>query len=345
MQNQILIDELKARQNVLLVGPPGCGKTARIMSVAGSCGYRTIVWRASLMERVDISGCIIPDAVAGISRQLPFLDVHMLQNSTEKTLLFIDDLGQAPGDVQAAIMRLFDGGFFPANVVIWAATNRPADKAGVTSLCEPLRSRFNSAYIIPTPGSADKSDGGVLLGDWKSEVEAWLDWAFSQNAPAEIISWIRFSESTGNHPLYQWQTSADPSVRMADYRSWGAMISRWNSGLRSLPAVSAVLGKPAASSVLAFASMMSDIPDFSAMCVDPDNAPVPTAPGAQWLVATAFASRVQAATCVPFLRYIVRLPRMLTALAARDAFKRLGGNLSGCREWVKWFGENQTLFS
>ena len=237
MQNKILIDELKARQNVLLIGPPGSGKTARIFATAKTCKYNVVVWRASLMERVDISGCIIPDTAAGVSRQLPFSGVRELQNTTDDTILFLDDLGQAPGDVQAALMRAFDNSFFPKNVVIWAASNRPADGAGVTSLCEPLRSRFHSAYIIPTPGIGEKPDGGVLLGDWRDEVENWLDWAFAQNAPAEIISWIRFSESTGEHPLYQWKKSADPSVRMADYRSWGALIARWNAGLRSLPQI------------------------------------------------------------------------------------------------------------
>ncbi len=154
--------ELKARQNVLLIGPPGCAKTARILDAARANGFRVVTWRASLMERVDISGCIVPDHAAAVSRQLPFADIAELRACTDDVLLFVDDLGQAPIDVQAALMRAFDNGFFPPNVVIWAATNRPGDKAGVNSLCEPLRSRFNSAYIIPTPDTQDNPAGGVL---------------------------------------------------------------------------------------------------------------------------------------------------------------------------------------
>ena len=55
-------------------------------------------------------------------------------------MLLLDDLGQAPIDVQAAAMSLFDSGALPEHVLIWGATNRPGDKAGVSSLCEPLRS-------------------------------------------------------------------------------------------------------------------------------------------------------------------------------------------------------------
>ena len=50
-------------------------------------------------------------------------------------------------------MKLFDNGELPKNVLICGATNRPGDKAGVSALCEPLRSRFNVALAIPTPGA------------------------------------------------------------------------------------------------------------------------------------------------------------------------------------------------
>ena len=345
----ILEQELTARQNVLLIGPPGCGKTARILATAKTCNFKVVTWRASLMERVDISGCIVPDHAAGVSRQLPFLDVASLQSTKDDTLLFVDDLGQAPGDVQAALMRAFDNAFFPPNVVIWAATNRPGDKAGVNSLCEPLRSRFNSAYIIPCPEyrggewcqPENKPDGGVLLGDYRDEVSAWVNWAFDSGACAEIIAWHR---STAGKNLYQWRASADPSVRMADYRSWGCMITRWNSGLRSLSQVAAVIGKPAAAEFLAFASLADKLPTPDQVWIDPDNAPLPSDTSAQWLIVTSLSSQVTAPTAPAFIRYIARLPRIMTALGARDAYKKLGAKLSGCREWVKWFTENQSLF-
>jgi len=339
---QTLRSELSAHQNVLLVGPPGTGKTARIIATARAAGYRVVTWRASLMERVDISGCIVPDVPGGVSRQLPFCDVAELRATKEPTILFVDDLGQAPGDVQAALMRTFDGGFFPDNVVIWAATNRPGDKAGVNSLCEPLRSRFHSCYVIPTPGSEDKPDGGVMLGEWRDEVESWCEWAMDNAAPVEIIAWHR---STVGKSLYAWKPCADPSVRMADYRSWGAMIQRWNAGLQSLAQCAAVIGKPAAAEFLAFAALASQLPSPDQVWLDPDGAPLPDQPSAQWLIVTSLGRAVTAPTAPAFIRYISRLPRVMAALGARDAYRRLGAHLSGCREWVKWFTDNQGLFT
>ena len=52
----ILDQELAAGQRVLLVGPPGCGKTARVNAAFAAAGIPLTTWRASLMERVDVSG-------------------------------------------------------------------------------------------------------------------------------------------------------------------------------------------------------------------------------------------------------------------------------------------------
>jgi hypothetical protein len=336
-----LSNELKARQNVLLIGPPGCGKTARILAAAAENNFQVVTWRASLMERVDISGCIVPDHNKGVSAQLPFADILELRNATKDTLLFIDDLGQAPLDVQAALMRAFDNSFFPPCVVIWAATNRPGDKAGVNSLCEPLRSRFDSAYIIATPETEDKPSGGVILNSWLDEVAGWVEWAMDNSAPAEIVAWHR---STNGKSLYAWKPSADPSIRMADYRSWGALIRRWNSGLRSLSDCSAVIGKPAAAEFLAFAALADKLPSPDQVWLDPLGAPLPDEPSAQWLIITSLAGQVTASTAPAFIKYIARLPRVMTALGAKDAYRRLGAKLSGCKDWVKWFTENSELF-
>src|SRR5437764_12206019 len=125
---------MAAGQRVLLVGPPGCAKTARIASVAKELGKRLVVMRASLSERVDFGGALVPDTKAGVTRALPLEVLADLQSTTEPTLLFLDDLGQAPIDVQAALMRLFDDGALSPHVLIWGATNRPGDVAGVTRL-------------------------------------------------------------------------------------------------------------------------------------------------------------------------------------------------------------------
>jgi hypothetical protein len=336
-----LSDLMSVGERVLLVGPPGCGKTARIQAAATAAGRRLVTMRASLSERVDFGGALVPDLESGTTRTLPLEVLRDLQTTTEPTLLFLDDLGQAPVDVQAALMRLFDAGSLSSQVLIWGATNRPGDAAGVTRLCEPLRSRFALAFIVPTPGTTSAATGGVPLGTWQSEVDAWTDWALDEGAAPEVIAWHR---STTGRTLYQWQPSADPSVRMADYRSWYAVMRLWGAGLRDLETLAAAIGRPVAAEFLAFARLADQLPTPDQVWMDPLGAPVPSDSSAQYLICSMLAAAATAPHARQLVQYLARLPRVYGALLGRDAYRRLGARLSGCREWVSWFAANQELF-
>lgn len=336
---------MAARQRVLLVGPPGCAKTARIAAVAKELGRRLVVMRASLSERVDFGGALVPDMKAGLTRALPLDVLADLQSTTQDTLLFLDDLGQAPIDVQAALMRLFDDGALSPNVLIWGATNRPGDVAGVTRLCEPLRSRFHLAFSIAAPGTESTSDGPVVMGTWEDEVAGWTEWAMDEGAAPEIIAWHR---STSGRTLYQWKPSADPAVRMPDYRSWETVIRLWQNGIQDLQSVSAAIGKPVAAEFLAFANLADKLPTPDQVWMDPLGAPVPSGPesaNALYLIASMLAAAVSEQTAPAAVQYMARLPRVYGALLARDMYRKLGAKLSGSKEWVEWFTTNQELFA
>lgn len=336
-----LMRYLSTGRRVLLVGPPGTAKTARLHADATALGRRLIVMRASLSERIDFGGCLVPDQAAGITRALPLELLKDLQTTTIPTLLLLDDLGQAPIDVQAALMRLFDAGELSDQVLICGATNRPGDKAGVTALCEPLRSRFDLAFCIPTPGAAETTDGGLFLSTWAEELDAWTEWAASAGASPEVIAWHR---ATSGRTLHAWKPCADPSIRMPDYRSWQTVIGLWNDGLRDLHSVGAAIGKPAAAEFLAFAQLAAQLPTPDQVWMDPQGAPVPTEAQALYLIATMLGQAAQAQHMRAVTIYLSRLPRVFGALLARDAHRRLGAKIGGSPEWCRWFTANQGLF-
>ncbi len=335
---------MTAGERVLLVGAPGCAKSARVEYAAQQTGRRCIVQRASLAERIDFGGCLIPDTAAGVTRALPLEVLHELRTTTIPTVLFLDDLGQAPMDVQAACMSLFDPGALSKEVLIWGATNRPGDKAGVSALCEPLRSRFSLAFGIAAPGVEEKAaDNATFLGSWKDEAEGWCEWAMdSANAPAEVIAWHR---STSGSKLYNWKPSADPAQRFADFRSWATVIRLWNAGVRDLQTMAAAVGKAAAVEFLAFARLADDLPTPDQVWIDPKGAPVPQEASALYLIATMLAGAVPAQHAGQFCQYIDRMPRVFGALAGKDAYRRLGAKLSGNKYWCEWFIKNQELFA
>jgi hypothetical protein len=341
---------MNAGERVLLVGPPGIAKTARILQAAQRCGRVAHVWRMSLLERPDIGGCFVPDIAAGVTRALPLGELHALKHATVSTLLMLDDLGQAPMDVQAAAMKLFDEGELPACVTIWGATNRPSDRAGVSALCEPLRSRFSVAFAVAAPEVADSPDGPVLLQPWAHaglqcdgcEVCGWCEWALDQGAAAEIVAWHR---STSGRTLYQWRPHSDPAIRMPDYRSWHTVLRLWQQGERSFSMVAGAVGKPVAAEFTAFASLADKLPTPQQVQVDPTGALVPQAPAPLYYIATALPAALAPDWIDAFVAYIERLPRVYQALAGRDALRRLGGKFSGTRAGSRWFAANSALFS
>lgn len=333
---------MSAKQRALIVGPPGCAKTARVAAAAKELGMRTVVMRASLMERVDAAGCYVPDTKAGVTRALPLEVLADLQSTSEPTLLFLDDLGQAPIDVQAALMSLFDEGTLSPEVLIWGATNRPGDVAGVTRLCEPLRSRFNLKFAIAAPGTRDTADGAVVLGTWEDEVTQWCEWAMDNGAAPEIIAWHR---STSGRTLYDWKPSADPGVSMPDYRAWETVIHLLQNDIRDLATVSAAIGKPAAAEFLEFARLAHQLPTPDQVWMDPKGAMVPEDPSAKYLIVSMLAAAVTPEHSTAAVLYMSRLDRVYGALLARDMYRKLGAKLSGSKEWVAWFTANQELFA
>ena len=332
---------IAARKSVLFVGPPGCAKTARASAAAAAAGHDLIVFRASLAERVDLGGCLVPDVAAGVTRALPLELLHRLRTTTKPTVLLLDDLGQGPTDVQAGSMSLFDKGALPDHVLIWGATNRPGDKSGAPGLCEPLRSRFHQKFAIATPGTEDKSDGAVILAPWKDEVEAWCDWAGDEGFAPEIVAWHR---STTGRTLYAWKPVADPGVALPDFRAWQTVGELWNDGLRDLRTVASAIGKSAAAEFLAFAALADQLPTPQQVWIDPDGAPVPTDPAAQYLIAAMLGRAAEPKYADALVRYFSRLPRVMGAYCARDAYKRLGAKLAGCSSWQKWWLDNRQLF-
>ncbi len=335
---------LCAKESVLLVGPPGIGKTARVASMARAAGYRLVVMRASLSERVDFGGALVPDMAAGVTRALPLDTLADLRSTPRPTLLFLDDLGQAPMDVQAACMRLFDPGYLSSNVVIWGATNRPGDKAGVTALCEPLRSRFALAFAVPTPQApaSDAVESAIPLGTWADEVDRWAAWAMDNQASATMIAWHR---ATTGRTLYAWRPHADPAIRMPDYRSWATVVRLESQGLADIANVAAAIGRPAAVEYTAFAALAEQVPAPQDIWRDPHGARVPSEPNALWLVATSLGMAAEPEHAAQLVAYASRMPRMFAALAVRDAYRRLGASLARSRAWSQWFADNQELFT
>jgi hypothetical protein len=241
-------------------------------------------------------------------------------------------------------MRLFDEGDLSPSVIIWGATNRPQDKAGAFSLCEPLRTRFNQSFNIATPGVEESATSGVFLATWQEELEDWLEWAENRGAHSTILS---FHRSTNGRHLYEWSpATADPSLRMPDFRSWETVIRLCERGLASLKILSATIGKPVASAYFAFSQMAGTMPLPEEIYRDPEGCPVPDSPGGLYVVVETLASHTTPATADAAWRYIGRLPVTYGALCSRRMQKRFhseGVDLMSFPASMAWHQANKDV--
>lgn len=356
MSVDLLARELRAWQKVLLVGPPGCGKTARVRAGAEKAGFRVAAWRLAQCDRVDVAGALVPDFAAGVTRQLPLEPLANIIRSEGPVLWFLDDLGQAPIDVQAAVLRYFDSGELPGHVLIWAATNRVSDRAGVVGLIEPLRSRFDAAYVIPTPAVAQEQRRGAsphiqALGTWEDEVRGWLAWA-ERTYPdcPEIIGWIRLSLTQdgselpqGQQPiLYGWEPQSDPAVRLPDYRTWEAALRRWRAGLRDLDSLRACVGGQQAQALMAWLEGVR-APSVDEIYANPEQVPLPD--GAYTLTLARLEAALREGRKVePAVIYITRWPEQWAYAAAR-ALYRVRPECGRSKPWRDWYAAHKELFT
>ena len=343
---QRLVALMRAKLSVLLVGTPATAKTALIRAAAKAAGMKCIVFRVSLCERVDFSGTIVPDVEAGVSRLLPLKLLKDLMESTEPTLFFLDELGQGSTEVQGSVQFLWDSGMLPPNVLIWAATNRVTDRAGVSALCEPLRSRFDQAYNMPTPESSDDSGaGGTLLGSWPELHATWLEFAQAADYPLEITTYHMVTAKVSPSPLYQWKPNSDSSLRMPDFRTWATAATLWREGFRDSRTFAATLGKPEAAKFLAFCALRDGLPKPDEVWADPLTAVVPKDAAAQYFIAAVLAASVLPKQAGQFIAYFSRLETMQGAFAANAALIRLGSKLTSNLQWQVYYEKNQHLFA
>lgn len=358
----ILRKLVELKLHFLLVGPPGCAKTARVREACGDThrlfygvGGRT----CDLMERPDAAGVLWPDLSAGVARSLPLEPLKEMLDFDGDAVWFLDEIGRAQIDVQGALVSLIDLiRSEKPNFVICAATNRPGDRAGVVPLQEQLRSRFMQKYriCVPQDGKLDQESlGGVPLCSWKEEVDGWIEWAQRSGFEPLVIAWHRWGVSGQCNlqvgpVLYGWKPDPDASVAYPDYRGWATANMLLQHGAATLQTLGACLGRGQAASFLAWTEVRNEIPTWDEIVNNPLRCKLPHDAGALFLVASVAAGQVSGRTIAPYIQFMDRIGgevqcgRMYAALMGRDAMRRLGKTIANTPQWKDWYTKNQDLF-
>ena len=322
----LLAKAFAARLKVLIKGAPGIGKTEIVLQAAAQAGAEVVLMHPSVSDPVDFKG--LPAISDGKAEFLPYGQLRKLVEASKPTICFIDDIGQAPHAVQAALMQLIharevDGQRISDHVVFAGATNDSSHMAGVSSILEPVKSRWDT--IVSLTADADE----------------WVAWALQAKIAPSVVAFIRFRPALLNdfRPTRELKNSPCPRTVEA--------VGRWvASGIEDHSVIAGAAGEGFAAEFGAFLQVWRSVPDVDALLANPSAAHVPSLSNPSMLVAvaSAVAYRATPANFAAVITYLSRLPQEYSVMAVRDATAR-DPKLNESPAYTKWVIENQEVFA
>lgn len=308
---------------VLVTGKPGIGKSDIISKAARLANARLLISHPVVSDPTDYKG--LPFASNGEAMFLPFNDLKKLMNATELTVFFLDDLGQAPAAVQAACMQLIlareiNGHKISDKVVFLAATNRKQDKAAVSGILEPVKSRF--ASIVELEVNTDD----------------WVRWALSDgNMPTELVAFIRYRPELLDTFEPTKEIINGPSPRTISH-----VGKLQNAGVPTAlmyEAFKGAAGEAFATEYKSFLDIYKDLPNIDQIMLAPDKVPVPTEPAVLYAVSGAIAARINDMNASNAFSYIKRLPAEISVACVKDTVTKKPA-ITSTRGYIEWATAN-----
>jgi len=321
---RVLTVLFKNMKPVLLKGAPGVGKTSIVKQVAKNLGYELIISHPVVSDPTDYKG--LPGIVKGQAEFLPFGELRQLIEAKKPTLFFLDDLGQAPAVVQAACMQLLlerrvNGHRVSDQVVFAAATNRREDRAGVTGILEPVKSRFSTILQL------------------EADADSWIDWAFKNKMPAGLIGFVHFRPTL----LSTGEATADivnhPCPRTFQFA--GEIMSM---GLIEHEVLAGSVGEGCAAELMGFLKVYESLPDIAAILLKPDEAIVPEEPAVLYAIVSALVEKATKDNVGRIFKYANRLPIDFSTLLVRDMVRK-EPNIQHSKHFIEWASKHKEILT
>lgn len=182
-QAKLLIQRLAARQSVLLLSPPGVGKSDIVAAAAAEAGLECRSLLGTQIAPEDVSG--VPRIVGERSVFCP--PRLLLPEDSKPFCLFLDELPACAPDIQKAfysllLERRLGEHRLPPGTWVVAAGNRQEDRSLVRSLSSALVNR-------------------VTILNIRADVDEWLRWAEQAGVRRDVREFIRATPDALLQPI------------------------------------------------------------------------------------------------------------------------------------------------
>lgn len=315
-----LISELPVEQSVLLLGPPGGGKTACARAVGKRMGEGALVEVRDLCSHLPEDLLGLPYRENNVMRFSPAAWLNSLSTAERGGVLVLDDLAAAPAAVQVAAFKLVlerraGDCQLAEGVRVIATANRREDQSGASVLPAALRNRVAIFELTPS-------------------VDEWATWAAKNGIDSLVPAFLRFRPAL----LMQLPKEADARGAFATPRSWaglGRALRAVRDREQLVLLARAFVGEGPAIEFAAFDRLRGELPDAEAVLRDPVAAvpEPPKKPDVLVALATATAERAammrEAAVPALLLRALAHVSKNAREFAAVgiQTYESLGGDM------------------
>lgn len=327
----LIVTSLSIHEPLLITGAPGIGKTDIVLQAAKKAEHKIMVSHPVVSDPTDAKGLpfCVTEAETGkqVATFLPYGDLRRALNSTEPLCWFLDDLGQASPAVQASYMQLLlsrriNGHKLPDTVSFIAATNRRQDRAGVSGILEPVKSRFGAIVELQT------------------DIDSWSAWAIENGIKTELIAFMRFRPEL----LSDFKPSGDMDNSPCP-RTWTKLnkylLANIDDELLWPVAVGAV-GEGAAGEFIAFLKIFRSLPNIDAVLMDPASFQSPNNPAVIYALCGALARKATKDNFSRIVEISEKLPREFSVLLVSDCLK-YNDEITTCRAFIDWNVKNADI--
>jgi hypothetical protein len=321
-QAKALIRGLAHEQSLLLLSPPGVGKSDAVRQAAAEAG---------LPCRSLLGTQIAPEDVSGIPRIVGERSVFcpprvLLPERPEPFCLFLDELPACAPDVQKAfysllLERRLGEHLLPEGSWVVAAGNRAEDRALVRTISSALVNR-------------------VFILNVRVDVKQWLAWAKAEGVRSEILAFITYLPASLMRPVPK-----DP-VPFSTPRAWAALsraldLAEQAGALNATARRALAFGRLSAEDAAIFCAMaeegLADVRPIEDYLADPST--LPGSDTARWFVIHRVRSLVKRGELPP--TDPVQVEGFLAALPAEFRFALMVDLVD---EWAR-LGASDSMFA